>query len=77
MYITNDNYLYCKQENNNFIQYKIICDEESNFVELNELGIYCLGDYVRNNDKSILPLDDGRIILKVKNNDTHYYYLIA
>ena len=77
LYITNDNYLYCKQENNNFIQYKIICDEESNFIELNELGIYCLGDYVWNNDKSILPLDDGRIILKVKNNDTHYYYLIA
>ena len=77
LYITTDNYLYCKQENNNFIQYKIICDEESNFIELNELGIYCLGDYVWNNDKSILPLDDGRIILKVKNNDTHYYYLIA
>lgn len=77
LYITNFNYLYCKQENNIFIQYKIICDEEGNFVELNELGIYYLGDYVWNNDKSILPLDDGRIILKVKNNDTHYYYLIA
>jgi hypothetical protein len=77
LYITNDKYLYCKQDTNNFIQYKIICDEECNFVELNELGSYNLEEDIWSSDKSILPLDDGRIILKAKNNNCSCYHLIA
>ena len=77
LYITNDNYLYCKQTSNSFIQYKIICDEECNFVELNELGSYDLEENFWINDKTILPLDDGRIILKVKNRNSSWYHLIA
>ena len=77
LYITNDNYLYCKKNINNFIQYKIICDEEYNFVELNELGSYDLGEDFWIIDNSILPLDDGRIIFKVKNNGSSCYHLIA
>ena len=77
LYITNDNYLYCKQDTNNFIQYKIIYDEEYNFVELKELGSYNLEEDIWISDKSILPLDDGRIILKAKYNNSTCYHLIA
>ena len=77
LYITNDNYLYCKQNNNIFIQYKIICDEECNFIELYELGSYYLGEDNWSNDKSILPLDDGRIFFNVENRNSNYYHLIA
>ena len=77
LYITNDNYLYCKKDSKSFIQYKIICDEEHNFIELSELGSYYLGEYIWNSDRSILPLDDGRIILEVKNSKFSCYQLIA
>jgi len=77
LYIINDKYLYCKKNTTIFIQYKIIYDEECNFVELNELGCYDLGEDYWISDNAILPLDDGRIIFKVKNSNSKCYHLIS
>ena len=77
LHITNDSYLYCKKQYDNFIQYKIVCDEEGNFVRLCELGSYYLEEDCQVNEKSILPLEDGRIFLKVNNDNSGCYYLIA
>jgi len=77
LYITKQKYLYCKNKDDNFIQYKIVCDEEDNFVELDELGSFYLKEGFQINEKSILPLDDGRIFLKANNNNSNCFYLIA
>ena len=77
LYITNDSYLYCKKQDDNFIQYKIVCDEEGNFVKLCELGSYYLEEDCQVNEKLILPLEDGRIFLKGYNDNSGCYYLIA
>ena len=74
IYATKDNYVYCKSDINTFIQYKIIYDEENNFVELAEIGRY-LCAYLR--DKAIAPLEDGRIFFTEEKEGEEYYQMIA
>jgi hypothetical protein len=55
-------------------QFKIINDEDNNFVELVEIGRY-LCAYLR--DKAIAPLEDGRIFFTEEKEGEEYYQMIA
>ena len=75
-YITKNNYLYCNFENI-FIQYKIVTDEDNNFIEIVERGKYHFNQgFFYRNIKAILPFDDGRIFLRQKIKDIDFFTLI-
>lgn len=74
IYVTKDNYLYCKGINKEIFQYKIIYnDEDKNFEEIVEIGKY---NYKNIQEKAILPLDDGRIIFVNERDGERYYQMI-
>ena len=77
LYSTKDNYLYCKGEYQSIIQYKIVKDEDDNFVELKEIGIYNKGIHFSSYEKAILPFDDGRIFFVDEKIGQARYNLIA
>ena len=55
----------------NIIQYKIITDENNNFIEFKEV------DIIKNNDsgcKSIISTDDGRIFYQIEGNNLCFYF---
>ena len=72
VYVTKENYIYCKG-NNNILQYKIINDKDNNFIELLEIGKF---NYSFQN-RAILPLDDGRIFFEIQEESYNYYQLLA
>ena len=80
MHITKDHYLYCNNIRG-ISQYKLINDENSNFIELIQIGNYSQKDYYENyyyiNKKISLPLDDGRIVLISEIKGILNYQLIA
>ena len=71
IYITKSNYLYTRG-NKCIMQYKIINDEDNNFIELIELGKFNKYNF-NNYQKAIISFDDGRIFY----NNYDDYYLIA
>ena len=80
MYTTKDNYLYFNF-NNYISQYKIKNDENNNFQELIEIGKFSQednyeGNYILNK-KSIVPLQDGRIIFMVEKKGNYQFQLIC
>ena len=75
MYSTNDKYLYCSYGGYSIIQYKILFDEDNNFVELLEIDKYNKEAKFLN-EKAILPFDDGRIFILANKQDSKYYQLI-
>ena len=77
IYITKDNYLYCKGEYHSIIQYKIIYDKEGNFIELVEIDKYSSEKNYNNYEKAILPFDDGRIFFVDEKLGEIRYNLIA
>ena len=77
IYITKDGYLYCKGEYQTIIQYKIIYDDENNFVELVEIGKYNNGVHKISYEKAILPFDDGRIFFVEEKVGQVRYNLIS
>ena len=77
IYITKDGYLYCKGEYQSIIQYKIILDDDNNFVELVEIGKYNNGVHNNSNEKAILPFDDGRIFFVEEKLSQVRYNLIS
>ena len=76
-YITKDNYLYFKGEYQSIVQFKIITDEDNNFIELVEIGTYNDNIYFNSYEKAILPFDDGRIFFVEEKVDQICYNLIA
>ena len=73
-YVTKNNYIYCKDKNC-FIQFKIIKDDENNFLEINKILEYTLRE--KNFDsKAILPFDDGRIFFIEEQENNEFYHLI-
>ncbi len=72
IYIIKNTYLYTKR-NKCIMQYKIINDEDNNFIKLIELGKFNKYNY-NNYKKTIISFDDGRIF---SNNYDDNYYLIA
>ena len=76
MYSTNENYLYCNYGRYGIIQFKILFDENNNFVELMEIGKYYREDNSIN-EKAILPFDDGRIFILANKNQSKYYQIMA
>ena len=79
MHITKDHYLYCSTFGG-ISQYKLINDENNNFIELIKIGDYSLKDYYQNyyiTKKISLPLDDGRIVLISEIKGILNYQLIA
>ena len=70
LYITKDNYLYLNGKNC-ILQYKILNDEDNNCIELMKIGEYIEDNF---NEKSIVPLDDGKIFFM---NANKYFHLIA
>ena len=61
-------------------QYKLINDENNNFIELIQIGNYSQEDYYENyyiNKKISLPLDDGRIVLISEIKGILNYQLIV
>ncbi len=77
IYVTKDNYLYCKGEYQSIIQYKIVKDEDNNFVELKEVGIYNKDIHITSYERAILPFDDGRIFYVDETIGQESYNLIA
>ena len=77
IYVTKDNYLYCKGDFQSILQYKIINDKDNNFVELIEIGKLCGDKNYSMYDKAILPFDDGRIFFVEEKEGETYYQLIA
>ena len=77
LYVTLDNFLYCKGDYQSIIQYKIIKDQNNNFIELIEIGKY--NNDLRNTsfEKAILPFDDGRIFLVEEKVGDSRYILIS
>jgi len=77
LYVTLDNFLYCKGDYQSIIQYKIIKDQNNNFIELIETGKY--NNDLRNTsfEKAILPFDDGRIFLVEEKVGDSRYILIS
>ena len=80
MYTTKDNYLYFNF-NNYISQYKIKNDENNNFQELIEIGKFSQednyeGNYILNK-KSIVPLQDGRIIFMVEKKGNYQFQLVC
>ena len=76
MYSTNENYIYCNYGKYSIIQYKILFDEDNNFVDLLEIDKYKEKDNSFN-EEAILPFDDGRIFIFTNKNQSKYYQLIA
>ena len=79
MHITKDHYLYCNNSRG-ISQYKLINDENNNFIELIQIGNYSQEDYYENyyiNKKISLPLDDGRIVLISEIKGILNYQLIV
>ena len=77
IYATDDNYLYCKGGYQSIIQYKIIKDEDNNFVELKEIGIFNKDIHVISYERAILPFDDGRIFFVDETIGKERYNLIS
>ena len=76
IYSTNNNYIYCYYDDNKIIQYKILFDEDNNFIELLEIDKYSeKGNSF--NQNAILPFEDGRILIISNKNQSLYYELIA
>ncbi len=75
MHITKDHYLYCNNSRG-ISQYKLINDENNNFIELIQIGNYSQEDYYINK-KISLPLDDGRIVLISEIKGILNYQLIV
>ena len=72
-YITKNNYLYFAESYDYISQYKIIVDEENEFVEIVKVGEYNVAS-----EKAIIPFDDGRIFFKEpKKNLEDRFILIA
>ena len=72
-YITKNNYLYFTERYDYISQYKIIFDEENEFVEIVKVG-----EYNVNSQKAIIPFDDGRIFFKEsRKNQKDRFVLIA
>ena len=72
-YITKNNYLYFSDSYKIISQYKIIFDEENEFVEIVKVG-----EYIADSQKAIIPFDDGRIFFKdSKNYEIDRFILIA
>ena len=76
IYSTNENYIYCSYGEYGIIQYKILFDEDNNFIELFEIDKYNIKDNSLN-EEAILPFDDGRIFILANKNQSKYYQLIA
>ena len=76
-YVTSDNYLYFKGEYQSIVQFKIITDEDNNFIELVEIGKYNDKIYSNSYEKAILPFDDGRIFFVEEKVGQICYNLIA
>ena len=76
IYVTKENYIYIKGEYQNIVQYKIIIDEDSNFLELDEIGQY-LCEKKHSYEKAILPFYDGRIFFMEEKNGQKFYQMIA
>jgi WD40 repeat protein len=76
-YVTSDNYLYFKGEYQSIVQFKIITDEDNNFIELVNIGTYNDNIYFNNYEKAILPFDDGRIFFVEEKVGQICYNLIA
>ena len=76
IYVTQDNYLYCKGKYQSIIQYKIIKDEDNNFLELREIGIFKYGNNI-SFERAILPFDDGRIFYVDEKLGEARYNLIS
>ena len=76
-YATKDNYLYISGQYQEILQYKIIKDEDDNFVEIIEIGKY--DNMIKENtyNKAILPFDDGRIFFIEEKEGLNQYILIA
>ena len=76
-YATKNNYIYCKDKNC-FIQFKIIKDDENNFLEIKKIGEYTLREKnFYSVSKAILPFDDGRIFILANKNQSKYYQIMA
>jgi hypothetical protein len=76
-YVTSDNYLYFKGEYQSIVQFKIITDEDNNFIELVNIGTYNDNIYFNNYEKAILPFDDGRIFFVEEKVGQICYNLIT
>jgi hypothetical protein len=61
IYVTKEDYLYCSGKNC-IAQYKIIKDEDNNFIELVEIDKYYRKRFYFQG-RAILPFDDGRIFI--------------
>ena len=72
--VNNNNYLYMKGYHS-IIQYKIINDEDNNFVELIEL--FNTSNKYDATQKAILTFDDGRIFFCENKGDHNYLNLYA
>ena len=62
IYDTKEDYLYCRGEDG-IAQYKIIKDEDNNFIEIIEMDKYPIKESYFSEERAILPFDDGRIFL--------------
>lgn len=72
-YITKNNYLYFTERYDYISQYKVLFNEENEFVEIVKIG-----EYNVNSQKAILPFDDGRIFFKEsRKNQKDRFILIA
>jgi len=72
-YITKSNYLYFADKYDCISQYKIIFDEENEFVEIVKVG-----EYNAISQKAIIPFDDGRVFFKEsRKNESYRFILIA
>ena len=76
-YVTKNNYIYCKDKNC-FIQFKIIKDDENNFLEIKKIGEYTLREKnFYSVSKAILPFDDGRIFFIEEQENYEFYHIIV
>jgi WD40 repeat protein len=75
VYTTKDNYLYCKGDSS-INQYRIIKDDNNNFIELFEIWKYPInGRSFLDDEKAIASFDDGRIFFVENKNGVSYYQL--
>ena len=76
IYITKEEYLYCRGKNS-IVQYRLIKDEDNNFIELFEIDKYPINEINFNREKAILPFDDGRIFFTENKKGRKLYQLFA
>ena len=76
IYTTNDNYLYCRGDSS-INQYRIVKDQNDNFIELIEICKYPLLEGFLNEERAIAPFHDGRIFFVERKNNINYYQLYA